>query len=157
MASTTGPDWLARAASGPPAAGPNDGAAAAPQEPPSHLHTPLMGVGYAPKGTMRARVLVPCHDRAGVLRAYCGIATNPETSPRFLFPDNFRPEMHIWNAHRVIDGDDLYVCRDVVEALGAMQNGIENAVAFLAPITAHMLEMLAALCDEKKVETIQLF
>jgi hypothetical protein len=106
-----------------------------------------LGIGYAPKGTMRGRVLVPCHDRGGVLRAYCGIAPAAETSPRFLFPSNFSPDMHIWNAHRVTEGD-LFACRDVLEALGAMQNGVENVVAFLAPITAQSLEMLSSLMDE---------
>jgi hypothetical protein len=115
-----------------------------------------LALGYAPKGTMRGRVLVPCHDRGGVLRAYCGIAPAPETSPRFLFPSNFSPDMHIWNAHRVTEGD-LFACRDVLEALGAMQNGVENVVSFLAPITAQSLEMLSSLMDEKKIEHLELF
>jgi hypothetical protein len=34
---------------------------------------------------------------------------------------------------------------------------VENVVAFLAPITPQSLEMLAASCDEMKVETAELF
>ena len=115
-----------------------------------------LGIGYAPKGTMRGRVLVPCHDRSGVLKAYCGVAPSAETSPRLLFPSNFSPDMHIWNARRVTEGD-LYACRDVLEALGAMENGVDNVVAFLAPITAQSLEMLSSLMDEKKIEHLELF
>ena len=34
---------------------------------------------------------------------------------------------------------------------------MENVVAFLAPITAESLVMLASLCDEAKIETVELF
>ena len=87
-------------------------------------------MGYAPKGILRGRVAVPIRDRAGVLLAYCGIATTPEHSPRFLFPSNFDPASAIFNADRIAEGE-LNLLANIVQVLEAFQNGIENTVCFL--------------------------
>jgi hypothetical protein len=54
-------------------------------------------------------------------------------------------------------GRRAVLVRDPLQVLTAFEQGVENVVAFLAPITAQSLEMLAALCDEMKVETVELF
>ena len=87
-------------------------------------------MGYAPKGILRGRVAVPIRDRAGILLAYCGIATTPEQSPRFLFPSNFDPATAIFNADRIAEGE-LNLLANIVQVLEAFQNGIENTVCFL--------------------------
>jgi DNA primase len=114
------------------------------------------GAGYAPKGIMRGRLAVPIHDRAGTLLAYVGIAMSPETSPRLHFPNGFDPHAVIFGADRVKEGE-LCLVRDPLDVLTAYQSGIENVVAFLAPITAQQVEMLAALMDAARCETVELF
>ncbi len=114
------------------------------------------GAGYAGKGIMRGRFAVPIHDRDGVLLAYVGIAVSEEQSPRLHFPNGFHPESVIFGAERIQAGE-LYLVRDPLQVLTAYESGVENVVSFLSPITPQSLEMLASLCDEKKVETIELF
>jgi DNA primase len=113
--------------------------------------------GYAPKGVLRGRLAVPVRNKAGELVAYVGIAVSKEQSPALLF-HNFDPHGVIFNADRVAEGGDLFVCRDPLAVLLAVENGIpaETLVSFLAPITAQSLEMLASLMDEKRIETLEL-
>jgi hypothetical protein len=116
-----------------------------------------LGGGFAGRGTMRGRVLFPIHSRDGTLLAYCGIATSDEQSPRFLFPSNFDPATAIWNCQRVGPGE-LYLVRDVLKAVLAIEAGMENVVAFLTEtIQPQQLETLASLMDEKKVEHVELY
>ena len=112
------------------------------------------GAGYAPKGVLRGRLAIPIHARDGTLLAYCGRAVRDEQPA--LFFHNFDPRTAIMNQHRITDGD-LFVCRDPLDVLKAHEGGIENCVAFLAPITAQSLEMLASLMDQAKCETCELF
>lgn len=117
------------------------------------------GSGYAGKGVLRGRYAVPVHSTDGTLLAYVGIAVAKEQSPRLLF-HNFDPGSTIFNANRLAEGGDLFVCRDPLQVLLAVENGIaaESVVAFLTDgIAAQQLEMLAALMDEKKTEPAQLF
>jgi hypothetical protein len=114
------------------------------------------GAGFAAKGIMRGRFAVPIHDREGTLLAYVGIAVSDEQSPRLLFPNGFDPHSAIFGADRVQAGE-LYLVREPLQVLTAHESGVENVVSFLAPITAQSLEQLAALMDEKKVETVELF
>jgi hypothetical protein len=48
----------------------------------------LIGGGYAPKGTMAGRLLIPLRLPTGVLAGYLGIATREEQEPLLLFPKN---------------------------------------------------------------------
>lgn len=115
--------------------------------------------GYAGKGVLRGRYAVPVHGKDGTLLAYVGIAVSKEQSPRLLF-HNFDPGSTIFNAHRLAEGGDLFVCRDPLQVLLAVENGVapESVVAFLSDgIAAQQFEMLAALMDEKKTEPAQLF
>jgi hypothetical protein len=114
------------------------------------------GAGYAPKGILRGRFAVPIHSKDGTLLAYVGIAVTDEQSPKLLFPNGFDPHSVIFGCDRVGAGE-LYLVRDPLQVLTASEQGVENVVAFLAPITPQSLEMLAALCDEMKVETVELF
>jgi hypothetical protein len=114
------------------------------------------GMGYAPKGVLRGRVAVPIRDGAGVLLAYCGVATTNEQSPRFLFPSNFDPASAIFNADRIAEGE-LNLLANIVQVLEAFQNGVENAVCFLTEsLTAQQVEQLATLMDQKKVDCLTL-
>lgn len=46
-----------------------------------------LGVGYAPKGTMRGRIVFPMRLPDGTLVAYIGLATTGEMKPLLLIPD----------------------------------------------------------------------
>jgi hypothetical protein len=48
----------------------------------------LIGGGYAPKGTMAGRLLIPLRLPTGVLAGYLGIATREDQEPLLLFPKN---------------------------------------------------------------------
>jgi hypothetical protein len=47
-----------------------------------------LGGGFAPRGTMAGRVLIPLRLPNGDLLGYCGIATREDQSPLLLFPKN---------------------------------------------------------------------
>lgn len=119
----------------------------------------LFGAGYAPKGVLRGRLAVPVRSRDGMLLAYCGIAVEKEQSPRLVF-HNFDPHTALFNQERIADGGDLFICRDPLDVLQAVENGIapESVVSVLTDgITAVQFEMLASLLDEKHIEHAQFF
>jgi hypothetical protein len=47
-----------------------------------------LGAGYAGKGTMNGRVVIPIRMEDGTLVGYFGIATKPDQVPLLKFPDN---------------------------------------------------------------------
>jgi hypothetical protein len=115
-----------------------------------------LGIGYAPRGTMRGRVCVPIHSPDGTLLAYCGIASDEKTQPKFLYPSNFDPNSTIWNLHRIGEGD-LFVCKDILQAILAYQSGLENVVAYLTEsLKPVQLEQLAAAMDARHCESAEL-
>jgi DNA primase len=113
-----------------------------------------IGAGYAPKGIMRGRLAIPVHDWTGTLIAYCGRAVRGE-SPNLIFPNGFRPEEHIFNAHRIGQGEIVLV-HDPLDALRALQNGIDNVVSFLTETaSSEQLQMLAVLMDDKGADSLE--
>lgn len=104
------------------------------------------GIGFAPKGTMRGRVLFPIPDRQSkTLLAYTGLG---EVSPRWLFPSNFIPATVIFAADRA-EGE-LRVVSDPLDVVIASQNGV-NAICFLTDVVSSaQIEMLASLLNEKR-------
>ncbi len=104
---------------------------------------------------MRGRLAIPIHDWQGTLVAYCGRAVEGE-SPTLIFPNGFRPEEHLFNAHQVGEGE-IVLARDPLEALIAAQNGVENVAALLTDLfSAQQLQMIAALMDERRCETAEI-
>lgn len=102
--------------------------------------------GHAPKGIMRGKLAIPIHDLDDRLIAYCGRSYEGK---ELTFPSGFKPEEHIFNAHRAIEGD-LYLARDPLVVLTAYENGVENVVSFLTDtIQPIQLEMLASLMDQR--------
>lgn len=119
----------------------------------------LFGAGYAPKGIMRGRLALPIHNRQGQLLAYCGRAVREE-SPTLIFPNGFQPETILFNAERVAKNGDLYLCRDPLKVLEAVENGIppESVVSFLTDgITSLQFSIVSSLMDDMAIETAQLF
>ena len=109
--------------------------------------------GHAPKGIMRGKLAIPIHNRDGRLLGYCG---RNYTGKELAFPTGFKPEEHIFNAHRVTEGD-LYLTRDPLEVLLAHENGVENVVSFLTETFQPIqLEMLASLMDERNCYSVEI-
>jgi len=109
--------------------------------------------GHAPKGIMRGKLAIPVHDRDGKLVAYCGRTYEGKA---LTFPTGFKPEEHIFNAHRAMEGE-LYLTRDPLEVLLAFENGVENVVSFLTDtIQPLQLEMLASLMDQRGCNSVEL-
>jgi hypothetical protein len=105
---------------------------------------------------MRGRFAIPVRDRTGTLLAYCGRTVKGE-SPTLTFPNGFDPHAVIFAAERVTSGP-LYLVRDPLQVLTAFEAGVENVVAFLTDtISAQQLEQLAALMDERKCESVELY
>src|SRR5688572_25886839 len=98
---------------------------------------------------------MPLHDRDGNVVCYCGRSLKGE-STLLTFPNGVSPHEHIFNAHAVKEGE-LYLVREPLQVLQAVENGVDNVVCFLTPITPQQLEMLAALCDARKCETVEPF
>jgi DNA primase len=132
---------------------------------PSHASLVSLGIsaetlrmfkaGYASSGSNRGRLALPLHDRDGNLIGFCGRSLKEE-SPMLAFPNGVNPHEFIFNAHRISEGE-LYLVRDPLDVLKAYEAGVENVVAFLTDISAQQVEMLAALMDSKKCETVALF
>ena len=114
----------------------------------------LFGAGYAPKGIMRGRLAIPIHDQQGTLIAYCGRAMKDE-SPVLIFPKDFDPVLHIFNAHEIGEGE-LVLLRDPLEVMLATQNGIENVISFLTEtICPQQLQLLSSFMAEKTCNSLQ--
>jgi hypothetical protein len=74
-----------------------------------------------------------------------------------VFPNGFRPEEHIFNAHQVAEGE-LYLVRDPLEVLRVYESGVTNCVSFLTEgICAQQLEELASLMDTRHCELVHLY
>lgn len=109
--------------------------------------------GYALTGFNRGRLALPLYDSKGNLAAYCGRAIKDE-SPKLIFPNGTKPEDFIFNANQVSEGE-LYLMRDPLEVLRAVESGVSNAVCFLTDtVSSHQLEMLVALLDTKHCELV---
>jgi DNA primase len=114
------------------------------------------GAGYASKGIMRGRLAIPIHDGDGVLTAYCGRALKGE-EPMLIFPRDFEPDAHLFNAHQ-ITSDDLVLVRDPLDALIATQNGVDNVVSSLTEtLSANQLRMLADLMEQNDCQAVELY
>lgn len=113
--------------------------------------------GYSLSGLNRGRLALPVHDLAGNVLAYVGRSVGDEQQPLIVAPNGFDLTGHVFNGHQVTAGD-LFLTRDPLSVLTAYEAGIENCVAFLTEaVTAHQLETLASLMDERDVDTVELY
>lgn len=102
------------------------------------------GIGFAPKGTMRSRVLFPIFDREKTLLAYTGLSEN---SPRWLFPPNFDPAKAIFASDHA-EGE-LRIMADPLDVVLAWQHSV-NAICFLTgSVSIVQLQILVSLLEER--------
>jgi len=88
------------------------------------------GAGYAPKGILRGRLAIPIHNPSGELIAYCGRAVKEDQSPQLTFPKGFSADQHLFNLHRVGEGE-LYCTADPLDVLLGYEHGVTNMISFL--------------------------
>ena len=80
-----------------------------------------------------------------------------DEEPRLIFPDGFAPRAAIFNTHRLTEGN-LFLVRDLLQVLTAVENGIENVIAFLTnSIVSQQLSQLASLMGERKCANVEIF
>ena len=112
--------------------------------------------GYASAGVNRGRLALPVTAKDGSVIGYAGRALKDE-SPKLTFPNGLSPHEHIFGVDRVTAGH-LTLVRDPIEVLRATEAGCGNVVCFLTEdITAAQLEILAAIMDERKCESLTFF
>jgi len=114
----------------------------------------VFGAGYKPKGVLAGRLAIPIHDGQGNLLAYVGRAVKKGQLPTLAFPKGFDPGAHLFNVHRIQQGE-LRFCCDPLHVLVASQLGFQ-AVAFLGPATPKTLKALAELLESKGLKEIEL-
>ena len=113
------------------------------------------GAGYAPKGIMRTKLAIPVHTWEGALVAYAGRDLKGD-GPKLVFPNGFRPEQHLFNAHRIKSSGELYCTRDPLDVLTAFENGIENIVSILTDeYQSEQLVLIASLMDSRDIEHVE--
>jgi DNA primase len=111
------------------------------------------GIGYAPKGTMRGRVLFPVRNRQGILLGYAGMAADEKSQPRMMLPSNLDPRTVIYGEDKVQEGE-LRIAPDPLEAALAQQHGVQ-AIAFLSEaVPSEQLDILVSLMDARKAELV---
>lgn len=111
--------------------------------------------GYEKAGLLRGRYSVALRDLRGSLIGFVGIALSPDRAPRLKFPEALDPATLLFNAHRVAQGGDLFVCRSPLEAILAVENGapIDSVIAFATPLVSpQQWESLAGFMDEHQIE-----
>ncbi len=106
-----------------------------------------LGAGYCGRGLLKGRLAIPIHGAAGDLLAYAGRALEDDTSPRYLFPENFHPELEVFNLHRLADADTsrpLHLAPDLDGALRLVTDGEPGALAlFDGSLSAEQEDALA--------------
>lgn len=89
------------------------------------------GLGFCRRGSMSGRIVIPLHDEAGALVAYCGRAVDDD-AVKYKMPNGFAKSAVLYNLHRQEKGAGLLI---VVESFLSVyklwQAGIKNVVALM--------------------------
>jgi DNA primase len=91
------------------------------------------GIGfYAGPGLLCGRVVIPIHDAAGQLVAYCGRSLDG-SEPRYKFPAGFPKSQALFNLHRAAAGGEetVVLVEGFFDCLRVHQAGIRSVVALM--------------------------
>ncbi len=111
------------------------------------------GGGFCSRGLHRGRLTLPVQDAAGDMLGFMGLALKGE-EPDILLPKGFDPPP-LFAAHRVVAGV-LYLVRHPKDVLKATEAGLENVICPMVPLTADVLDALAALMRERGSESLEI-
>jgi hypothetical protein len=80
-------------------------------------------------------------------------AANERIKRRYLYPNGFQPEAHIFGADKLETGE-VRILSEPLEVIQAFESGVQ-AVAFLTEtVSAQQVEQLASVLDQKKCELV---
>ena len=111
----------------------------------------FFGLGFASKGMMTDRIVIPIHDQAGNLVAYCGRAVKPEDEARegkYKLPPNFHKGLVVYNLHRQKQREDapLIIVESFLSVWKLYQAGFIRVVALMgSQLTAAQEEAITGL------------
>ena len=91
------------------------------------------GVGfYAGPGLMHDRLVIPVHNAAGELVAYCGRSVD-QTPPRYRVPPGFAKSEILFNLHRTTaaGGGSVVIVEGFFDCMKVHQAGIPSVVALM--------------------------
>lgn len=94
------------------------------------------GVGfYTGPGLMHRRLVIPIHNAAGDLIAYCGRSVD-QTQPRYRVPPGFAKSEVLFNLHRAASAEDAWVVivEGFFDCMKAHQAGIQSVVALMGAV-----------------------
>jgi DNA primase len=96
----------------------------------------FFGLGVAGKGMMLGRVVIPIHNHAGELVAYCGRAINAEDEAaegKYKLPANFHKGLVVYNLHRQKREEDapLVIVESFLSVWKLHQAGWPRVVALM--------------------------
>lgn len=93
----------------------------------------VFGIGfYAGPGLLSRRLVIPIHNEAGQLVAYCGRSLDG-TEPRYKFPTGFAKSQVLFNVHRAMASGEqtVIVVEGFFDCLKVHQAGFLSVVALL--------------------------
>ncbi len=90
---------------------------------------------YAGPGLMHGRLVIPIHNAAGELIAYCGRSVDG-TQPRYRVPPAFPKSEILFNLHRAAAGADrsVVVAEGFFDCMKVHQAGIRSVVALMGSV-----------------------
>jgi len=101
------------------------------------------GVGFFPgKGSMHDRIVIPIHNREGVLVAYAGRAIDG-SEPRYKFPTGFHKSLELFNLHRVRGELSVVLVEGFFDCLKVTQVGLDCVALMGSTMSKAQEELLA--------------
>ena len=107
--------------------------------------------GYCLKGVHRGRLALPFHDEKGEIVGFLGLALGPE-QPEVQYPKGFEVP-RFFNLYRA--KGTLCLVANIRDVLRAWENGLEDAVCPLRPLTPDMLDYLSAFMREHEIAEVE--
>lgn len=106
--------------------------------------------GFASYGSNVSRLAIRTDDFQGKCLGFIGQALTDQQQPPLIFPNGYRHENVIFNAHRIQPGE-VRVLSDVLSVLQAYEGGETNVVSFLTDTaSAEQVQLFVALLDLKQ-------
>jgi DNA primase len=94
------------------------------------------GVGFYPgPGLMHRRLVIPIHNAAGELIAYCGRSVD-QTQPRYRVPPGFAKSEILFNSHRAAATEEssVVIVEGFFDCMKVHQAGIQAVVALMGAV-----------------------
>jgi DNA primase len=109
----------------------------------------MFGLGVAKRGMMKDRVVIPIHNGAGEMVAYCGRYAGdpvPEVEPRYKMPATFNKRLELFNLHRAValDRDFVVLVEGFWSAIRLHMLGIPTVASMGAQLYPEQVDLIVA-------------